>query len=549
MRSKLFKLLYPAFALMVVSFVSCKEEEEDLAPMRMFQPGGEIAAASGETMVKLTWKTPANTPAGSVTYTVEVAKDTLFQTPVILTAQTDTTAITFTDQQLEIKQDYFARVKTNARENSAGESKWLVGSRFRIRGEQIFNAPLASEIKDKTAILRWRPTAGVTRIVLTPATGTPVEITLTPENVAANSITLSNLKASTLYTAEIFAGTMSKGITNFATKEPSIFTLTITPADDLLATVASAANGDVIGLEPGVYNAQGGNILVTGKTITLQSTSGNPSNTRVNFKEVVLEGTGAGVKLKGIEFDGTAANAAYFLNLVGSTTKNDAPATFTDILVEDCIVRNMANCFIRADRATTAADHKITSIAVKNTIAGLTSIGTTYVFFTLPKLQFETLTLENSTFYGFGRTFMAAGTEVPVKPTILITNCTIGNFGGGGANRNYLLFDGNTNPVNFTLQNSIIGNAPLTGQLIGNAAFRANGAGSSIVIRNNNMFNLTNGATPALDLTFPANATPTANKTIVLSNWTANTFEVPADSELKTASTTGGPIGDPRWVK
>jgi hypothetical protein len=542
LRSKFFQLINPACMLLVVGMVSCREEEETLAPLRMFQPAGVIASTSGETNVKLNWKTPPNTVEANVTYTVEVAKDTLFQTPVVLSAQTDSTTITFTDQQLEIKQDYYARVKTNSQGNTP-ESKWLTGSRFRIRGEQIFNTPLSSEIKHNTAILRWRAATGLTKVVITPNNGAPIEVALTPANLAANSLTLSNLLPSTLYKAEIFAGAISKGLTTFTTKEPSIFTYTITTADDLVAVVTNAANGDVIGLGPGVYNATAGNLIITGKNITLQSTSGNPNDTKVNFKEVTLEGTGAGVKLKGIEFDGAAANASYFLNL------NAGVATFTDILVEDCIVKNMVNCFIRADRGTNAGDQKINSITVRNTVAGYTSAGTTYVFFTLSKLQFSELRLENSTFHNFGRSFIVASNVLTQKPTIFINYCTIANFGGGGTARNYLLLDANTNPVSFTLQNSILGNSPMAGQQFGTSALRASGAGTDIMIRNNNMFNLTNGATPAVDLTFPSNATPTAQKTIVLSNWTNTTFEVPADSELKTASTTGGPIGDPRWRK
>ena len=546
---KIFKFLIPVTFCSLLGLVACEEEtEEAFTPERMFMPTGAISAASGETEVKLSWKESLYADANAATYTVEVANDTLFQTPVVYTTTTDTLAVTLTDENLTIKQKYFARVKTNALGN-VPESKWVTSSGFSIRGEQIFSTILDSEIKDKSVVLRWRPTTGLTTIVLKPANGNATDIMLTATDIATNSKTLTGLTGSTAYTAEIYAGTKIKGTATFTTKVPSIFTVEISPTDDLVAVVANAANNDVIGLAPGTYDATAANILITAKHITLQSVSGNPNNTIVNFKEITLAETGAGVKLSGIKFDGAAVGADYFLNLVGTVASNGSAATFSTILVENCVVLNMDNCFIRADRGSAADDHKITSIKVNNSIAGNSATASTYIFFTLPKLQFNTLELINSTFYNIGRGFIAAGTALAVKPTILLDKITLNNFGSGGTTRNYTIFDGNTNPVDFTLRNSIIANAPISGQTLGAAAFRANGTGSTITITNNNMFKLTNGASPAVDLTFPTNASPANNKTIDL-GWTGSTvdFTLPAGSELRTHSTSGGPIGDPRWT-
>ncbi|GAA4300239.1 DUF4957 domain-containing protein [Nibribacter koreensis] len=543
---KLSKWLMPALMVGLLGVVACdpEEDEEQLELSRMFMPAGDIQAKSGETNVELSWKASINTDPSTTTYTVEVAKDTLFKTPVVLSAQIDTTAITFTDKQLEIKENYFARVKTNAKGNTP-ESKWLVSSRFRIRGEQIFATVLTTEVKDKTAILRWRPTVGLTKIILTPAGGTGTEIVLTPEQLSANAITLTNLTATTAYTAEIFAGTVSKGITTFTTKEPSIYTYTVSPGSDLVAVVASAANGDVIGLEAGVYDASIANILIAEKYITLRSVSGNPNDTKIYFKEITLKGTGAGVRINGIEFDGKnpagEVTGDYFLNI-------DATAgTLSSITVENSNIHDLKSTFLRANRGASGGSQKIDFIKVINSVVSKNAISN-YQTFMLDKLELNRLEVTNSTFNEAGRGFISYATAFTpaTKPTFFIDKVTLNNFGSGG--RDNILFDGTSIVVDFTMQNSIIANSPKPGQTVGASAIRA-GAGSTVEFKYNNYFKLEGGAILA-PLTFSSIVTQSNNKTIDL-GWTAATtdFTLPAGSELRTSGIGGTALGDPRWVK
>ena len=551
------KLKYIAFIAVVgIALAACKKEVYDsqVNLKRQFLPTN-IKITSSETSVQLNWSPSLFTVPGKVSYTVMVSIDSLFKSNDIITKVTDTSGIKLTDDELKVRTKYFALVKANG-SNSTEDSRWGLSPSFKITGEQIFSPVLAAETKDKSVVLRWRETSGLTKIVLSPAYGTPSDVILDPADIIALEKKITDLTPSTLYQAEIFAGTKSKGTTSFTTKELSIFTQVITPADNLATVVANAANGEVIGLEAGTYNVVDAtnafvNLVVTQKLITLQSVSGNPNNTKVNFKEITLAGTGAGITLRGIEFDGASAVASYFINLVGSVTDNASAATFSSITVDNCNVHNLANCFIRADRAANAADHKIGTITVTNSKAYDSSPGSTYVFFTLGKLAFQRLELSNSTFYNIGRAFIAAATTLPSgtsRPAIVIDRCTINNFGSGGTSRNYTIFDANANPVDFTLQNSIVSNAPIAGQTLGNAALRA--STSTVVITNNNMFKVTNGATPAVALTFPSTATPANQKTIDL-GWTGSTtdFSLPAGSELRTSATDGGAVGDPRWVK
>jgi hypothetical protein len=107
-----------------------------------------------------------------------------------------------------------------------------------------------------------------------------------------------------------------------------------------------------------------------------------------------------------------------------------------------------------------------------------------------------------------------------------------------------------SNSVKLNITNSIVANIPRPGGTVNTSAINATGAGTGIVFSNNNTFNLTNGAASAAVLTLPTtNITQVGNQTIDL-GWTAGTtdFTLPAGSILRTVSSAGGAIGDPRWT-
>lgn len=536
--------------------LACEKDKETEAfnPDRFFAPG-RIAVTSGETNAKLEWK-PALHISDSVTYAVEVSKDSLFAGAIDYKTETKQDTLTITDDKIQIKQKYFARVKVKG-SGAAADSKWEYSPSFGIRGEQLFLAINDVELKDKSVLLKWRIINGLSKIVLTPATGTAIEITLDATAQAAGEKLVTGLTPKTVYIAEIFQGTLSKGTIAFTTKEPSIYTVVLSPADNLITAVANAANGDVIGLQPGTYNCMDAtpayaNLVITQKNITIQSVSNNPADTKVNYKEITLKGTGAGITMKGIEFDGGPANTAgaqalYFLNLVGLAADGEA-ATFTNIIADNCIIRNMGNCLLRGNRAGNNA-HKIGTMRFNNCrISDCLNLNS-YTFFTIDKLEFAKLELVNSTLNNLGRAFISWSTNITVgtPPTILIDQCTINNLGREA--RNNFFIDANANPVIITIQNAIIANTPYTGQTTGTTLVRASAAVTS-TLAYSNTFKLTNGASPAVTLTFPAILVPTSNKTIDL-GWDGATtsFALPAGSELRTSNSSGGPIGDPRWTQ
>ncbi|UYQ94871.1 DUF4957 domain-containing protein [Chitinophaga horti] len=539
---------YPLLLLLLL-VAACSPEKEKLAPMRMFMPKGIIQANSEATSVLLSWEAALYSKEKGTTYTVAISDDTLFSHTTLL-LQTDTTGIRLDDTQLGVRKFYYARVKTNGPDSTL-DSKWVHSNRFQITGEQIFQPTRTAEIKAISVTLRWTATAGVSKITLLPNGGTLTDVPVTAAESADGAKVLKGLTPNTDYYAEIFAGTKSKGYTVFKTLVLPNFTVVVKPTDNLITVLDTCSNNAFIGLEPGTHDIKdaGGayaNLVVRQKTVTIQSLSGDPSDTKVNFKEITLKGDGAGIKLNGIEFDGTAGAGAYFLNLVGLNADGEA-ATFTSIEMENCRIHHTVNCIFRGNRASANLGHKISLIKMNNCIAY--ENGGSYTYFTLDKLDIARLELTNSTFYNIGRAFISWSTNVTpaAKPVMTIDACTFNNFGSDG--RNYVLLDANANALDFVFQNSILCNLPKAGGTMGNALLRATGAASTLSVSYNNMFNLTTGAGAAATLPTYAYLTATNNKAVDL-GWTATTtnFTLPAGSELRTAGKTGGAVGDPRWT-
>lgn len=546
MKKYFFPLLSVLMLLTTMSWQACKKNKEQLGPVREFMPSGDIKAINGSTSVSLTWKTALNTDSSKTSYTVIVSKDSTFADAPEFTFTTDTAGIVLYDTQLAIKTVYYARVKTNGSDPSL-DSKWLASGAFKILGEQIILPISDIDLKHTSVTIRWTYASDVTKLVLTPAGGTAQDIALTQTNIDSAYKLIEGLTPVTTYHIQIFAGTKEKGYTDFTTKPVPLYAFVLTPADDLVTVLDTCSPNILIGLDPGIYESDNllNNLVVSGKMVSLASTSNNPADTKVFFKEITLKGDGAGISLKGIDFDGNNAGALYFLNVTGLAADGDN-AALSKIKVENCMVHNYKNCFIRANRATNTGGQSIDSILVNNCIIKDNLLTNFYTEFQLTKLKFGALKVTNTTFSNAGQNILEMSTTISSStiPVVVFDRVTINNF-GANAKR---LFDANANPVSLTITNSILCNAPRSGTLASDL-IRANGAGTSVNFSYNNTFNLTTGTAP---LTIPASTaaltTQTGNLSIDL-GWNAATtsFIVPAGSPLQTNSNTGGLIGDPRW--
>lgn len=529
-------LLFLFAAILLI--VACKKEDKAiLEPPRLFK-ASNISIVAGQTAAKIKWGIPLFASGQALTYTVDFSKDATFAT-IEYTKVVDTAGITVTEDNLKIRTPYFARIKANAF-GAQPESKYITSSAFTITGTQLLLQIREPELRETTVTLRFVNDVTLTSIKLTPEMGTSVTIALSSTDITAGLKAITGLTGGAKYTVQIFAGTKDKGLLEFTTLPVTVYSRIITPADDLNAAIAAAANGAVIGLNPGVYNLPA-TVFITQKTITLKSTSGTPTDTKVNFKEIDIEGTGAGVTLSGIDFDGTNYAALYFFNFIGSQAVVSAAATYTNILVDNCIVHGVATSLLRADRGS----YKIGNITVSNSI--IYTVGSdgasAYATFHLNKLDFTSLNITKSTFYNFGSGLVSANAAVTftTNPSVNISYSTFNSFGGAAK---YVLFDANAQPVSFSLTNSIIANTPKSAAAPNTAAFRSSVA--AITLSYNNVFNLFNTNPGSTPLILPTQT----NSSVIDLGWThaTTTFQLPVASPLRTASNKSTAIGDPRWT-
>jgi hypothetical protein len=532
--------------LIAVAIVaSCKKNDPNagLEPPRLFKPSG-ISVKTSATSAKITWTPSLFSTGQKLTYTAQFSQDSTFATSEFA-LQTDTAGLTVTDDKITIRKKYYMRLKANAYQDQP-ESNWVISSGFTIIGEQFFLPVRDLELKETGVTLRWTVTAGLTNITITPKAGTSTSYPISTGEAGSGIKVFSGLTAGTDYVAELFAGTKSKGLLNFSTPAATVYTTILNSGADLVAAVNAAANNAVIGLNPGTYSAGSANFTLLQKTVTIKSTSGNPTDTKVNYKEFTLRGNGAGINFAGIELDGTASGSLYFINPTGVAADAEKCA-FTQVTISNCIVHGATTSFMRANRGAAGGDYTMDNITVKNCIIYDMASTLGYTFLHLDKLQFNTLSFSKTTMYNIGRELLSCSTTLTsAAPTITFDYCTINNFGASGL---YVLMDANANPVKFNITNSILANVPRPAGTVQNVVLRASGAGSATVFNNNNTFNFTNGAATPVPLTYPtANITMIGNQSVVL-GWTATTtdFTLPAGSPLRTASNVSTPIGDPRW--
>src|SRR6478609_5362528 len=203
--------------IVLILAIACKEEEQVLSLTRQFSPS-KISSVNGETQVTITWPNSLFTTVGNVSYAIEISDNAAdFTNPVVTAtvptvgAPSNTTAISVvvTDDKLQIKKDYYARVKTIGTEDVA-DSNWLLSTAFRILGEQYLLPVTSDNIIDKGVRLYWKPSPDLTKIIITPASGAPIEVALTDADRTATFKIISSLTQNTSYSAEIFGGTKTK---------------------------------------------------------------------------------------------------------------------------------------------------------------------------------------------------------------------------------------------------------------------------------------------------------------------------------------------------
>ena len=449
--------ILPAF-LVVALLVGCTKDTEIEDPNlpRMFTPVG-VRLTVAQTQVKIEWNPSLFSQDKDVQYAVEISKDSSFQTAPAFAKVVDTTFVIVTDADIAIRQRYFARIKTNAAGSSAESKYWIVSAPFTITGEQIFVVPVPeSDIIDNAVILRWATTPGITKIVITPPTGSPVDVVINAADNTAGFKLIGSLLGSTTYSAEIFAGTRSKGLLSFTTKA------TITGANIIdLRGIADRPSvlADTIPIIPSGSTV----ILKRGLTYNITATTNlNKSLTILSGSDFIAElatiflgsnfNLTAGTSIDSLVFkdlvmytDNYAAKYVFNINQVGTIGKvrfenvrgyrfrgffrmqtGGAGTKVTDLIIENCVIDSLRDfSLVNTNNSNTVANIRVSNTTLYNArkVIDHRSPGSNSIKF------------ENCTFYNLpgggaaggvgGFYFIDLGTQNSATP-IVITNCIFG---------------------------------------------------------------------------------------------------------------------------
>jgi hypothetical protein len=533
LQQKIF-FLFTAITALGLFLSSCKKmnEPEPFVPDRVFTPT-EVTVVSAQTSALISWRASLFSAGQDVTYKVEIFNNAAFTGTPTYTIDSDTLAITVTDADLQVRTNYWVRVKANATSNAAASAGWAsTTSSFSMTGEQLFLPLLDALITDVSVQLSWQASPDFTKISLKPAAGAATDYTLTAGDISAAQKTITGLTPSTTYTAELFKGTASKGILTFTTKSPTpsgANVVNVGPADDLAALLATAPVNTVFVLPQGaLYGTDAEVILPANASFTIFGQYG-PNRPVVAFNGFRLPAVAGTIRFENIDLTGYQAN-----NPAGTKRNyifNQSAANVTEsIIFENCIVRNFVNTPLRLQGA---AGQTINNVIFNKCTAydiGNNGSNGTYAFVhtNVATGKINNIKITNSTLYKIGYSIILHNAAPSVS--VLIENSTFDDCIGNGR----YFVDYNAQSAGTIQVNNII-----IGKSLSPAA-TANGIRSPTAAVVSNSFQVSN--TGFVNSPIPAITNYTGTNTDLFTDPASGNFLI-KDANFAGKSTSG----DPKW--
>ncbi len=199
--------LVAALALGTTALTSCDDPQEtqDMVLDRVLSPTGLSARVSEQTNIVLAW----NEMSGADSYEIEAYADSPDYGNRTPDVSGTTTATTYTLTNLIGETTYYIRVRSVDAEDESRNSKWMTIERT-TDPEQNMNKVKPGDILGTSVTLTWTPGIEVDKIICEPntagSTEPTVEYTLTAEDIANGSATVTGLTPETSYRATLKLG-------------------------------------------------------------------------------------------------------------------------------------------------------------------------------------------------------------------------------------------------------------------------------------------------------------------------------------------------------
>jgi hypothetical protein len=433
---------------------------EELKLDRKFTPT-EISTNNGQTQATIRWSASLFS-SNAVPYELEISKSETFAVIEYSLTTTSLEAVV-TNTDIDIKQDHYARVRAKG-EDASGDSGWLISGVFRITGEQIFLPITEADLAYNGVTLKWTIGGDVTKVTITPNGGSTTEFTISEDEKTAGAKAITGLFPAITYTAEIFNGTTSRGTTTFTTFSLDVPEAELTiylDADDVFAQTTfdtlTKASVTFVFAQGSVF---GGSTALVLKGNTDFNFFGVPGANKpiLAFNGFTLPTVGGKIKFENVTLTGyeyidgvenTANKRSYIFN-------QSLTSTTSEVVFENCIIRNFANTPFRIQSANIITVDKV---LVNNCTIYDISASQTYAFIhsTVATGKVDNIEITNSTFYNI-RVGLIRHDLAP-SSSLTVSNCTIHDI----SDNTRALIDYNAQAVtSFTFTANIIGKTKTT---------------------------------------------------------------------------------------
>lgn len=501
---------------------------------RLFSPSNLEAKVQSTTGVKLTWFSIS----AADQYDIEMYADdedmTFSGTPLTFTATGLDQAArsdcswTLAPGTLEGETTYSVRVKISG---DSKESKWA-GTTFETGTEQIFNTVPTSDIGKTYVTLTWPAGIAVTTITVQKSGEVIQTRTLTAEEIAAGSATITDLNVESTYTFYIYNGEKQRGKIQVQTL-PNY--TPVTTCTELIDAIEAAEAGEVIMLtENMVYDFT--DAAAMGKEEAVKS---------IKIEKDIVLNTNNGATIKGVYFQLYGGASLEFANITldGKDGSGDQAFNYKDagnyakLYIHDAEIKNYTKGFFYINVAAVIDDITIENCLIHDIECSGGDM------FDSRSGGYNAFNLKNTTVYNsalkrdFIRMDDASG-SVSATPVITVDHCTLYDVGSGDANYRllYVRFAGNV--INWT--NNVVANT-------NHKRGFSNQKNTAIpTFKNNFYYNTVNlvsaGATADATITFYD-----TDGTEV----TGDTFKdaANADFTIVNEKIKDKEAGDPRWLK